>query len=64
LQKLREAHVLVMPGAAASLKDLPQKNQAREDKDPEDNCLDCRIHQNPHLSPEALPPVKRPSLPH
>jgi hypothetical protein len=34
-----------MTHASALLDYLPQKNQASQDEDPEDNCFDRRIHE-------------------
>jgi hypothetical protein len=45
LHELRERNLPVMTHASALLNYLPQKNQASQDEDPEDNCLDRRIHE-------------------
>jgi len=47
LHELRERNLPVMTHAGALLDNLPQKNQASQDEDPEDNCLDRRIHEKP-----------------
>jgi hypothetical protein len=44
---LRKGDLPVMTHAGAFLDDLPKQNQASQDKYPENNCLDRRIHEKP-----------------
>jgi hypothetical protein len=44
LHELREGDLPVMTHARAFLDDLPKQDQASQDKYPENNCLDRRIH--------------------